>query len=243
MNDRSFLISEFSSPKRVDILQILVDGPISFTELSNKLDISSSEVSRHLARLTDQGFVKKHQTSRKFELAPLGELASLLFSPLDFVFSQADYFRTHSVTDIPVSLIRDLDVLSTCEMVEGTGFAMLKLPEIINSVRSELRVMTSQPFPWGKPGLDVKYIVPPSMMQFKEQIVRMNRSTEARILPSISISIIITESGEGMLFFPDLEGKTDYDTGFYISKGNKTGQKFIERIWDYFWSTGDIPDS
>ncbi|MFX1256147.1 MAG: hypothetical protein ACFFCZ_31360 [Promethearchaeota archaeon] len=70
--------------------------------------------------------------------------------------------------------------------------------------------------------MDVKYIVPETMIRFKNQITE-NRSTQARILPSISISMLITDIGGSIIFFPDLEGKPDYNTEFFDSKDNLEG--------------------
>ncbi|MFX1256148.1 MAG: hypothetical protein ACFFCZ_31365 [Promethearchaeota archaeon] len=104
-------------------------------------------MSRHLSRLIDQGFVTKQPLSREFELAPLGELAVRLFSPLDFVFRHGEYFRSHRLSELPTSLVWDLDILNESEIISGAGYVMSKLPEIINACENELWVMTDQPFP------------------------------------------------------------------------------------------------
>ncbi|MHA1450516.1 MAG: ArsR family transcriptional regulator [Candidatus Hodarchaeales archaeon] len=240
MSSRSYLLNEFSNPKRLDILQMLAEGPSSFTTISKNLKISSSEVSRHLTRLIDQGFIQKSQSTREFKLSVLGEIVNCLMSPLDFVFNLADYFREHDIMALPVSIIRDIDTLDCFEFITGTGFVMLKLPEIVESAENKIKVMTSQPFPWGKKGLDVKYIVPFELVKFRKDVEGVNRSTDARLFQHVGVSMIISDSGEGMVFFPGLDGNTDYDKGFYCKRGNSEGFSYLNRIWDYFWSTGEI---
>ena len=71
MESRNLLISELANYTRIEILNSLHEFPTTFTDLSKKLNISNSEVSRHVTRLTEHGFVQKDTSSRKFELTPL----------------------------------------------------------------------------------------------------------------------------------------------------------------------------
>ncbi|MHA2226869.1 MAG: ArsR family transcriptional regulator [Candidatus Hodarchaeales archaeon] len=240
METRNLLISELANSIRVEILNSLHEFPTTFTDLSKKLNISNSEVSRHVTRLTEHGFVQKDISSRKFELTPLGKLITILFDPIDFVFHQAEFFRSHDVTDLPISFIRDLDLLDGCELIHGTGHVMLKLQEIHEDVKQEIWVMTDQPFPFGKPGLDVRYIVSPKMAKYKPEVKDINRSTKARVLPKISISSLILDQEVAMIFFPDRQGNPDYDSGFFAKKDNSTGLEYIKRIWNYFWEIGEL---
>ena len=143
------------------------------------------------------------------------------------------------MTDLPIPFLRDLDLLTECELIHGTGKVMLKLQEIIEVTKQEIWVMTDQPFPFGKPKLDVRYIIPPEMTKFKPEVKDINRSTMVRVLSKISLSILILDQEVAMIFFPDHKGNPDYNSGFFTKKDNPTGLEFIKRIWNHFWENGE----
>ena len=125
-SDYSNLFSEFSNPVRLEITKILSEKYSTFTELSKKFNLSNSEVSRHISRLVEQGFIQKLANSKSYELTPLGEIILALFKPIEFIFQYLEYFRTHLISDLPVSLIRDIDVLSKSNFIEGTGYNKIR---------------------------------------------------------------------------------------------------------------------
>ncbi|MHA1991409.1 MAG: ArsR family transcriptional regulator [Candidatus Hodarchaeales archaeon] len=241
-NEYSNVISEFSNPTRLKLIKIISDKPSTFTELSKNFDLSNSEVSRHLTRLTEYGFIQKRMNSKKYELSPLGETTLLIFQPLDFLFKNLDYFRTHLVTDLPSSFLKEIDVLNEAEFISTVGQVMIKIEEMVNKTEKSELVMTEEPFPFGKPGLNVKYIVPFKMMELRNSIEDVNRSTDARLLPKIPIGMLISDKTMGIIFFPNLKGEPDFNSGFYLEKeSNPNGFSWLIKIWNHFWNEGKIP--
>jgi predicted transcriptional regulator len=230
---------EFSNPIRIEILQQLSLSPSTFTNLSKMVNISNSEVSRHLHRLTEQGFVQKEVGSKKLQLTPFGELMITVFAPIEFIFHYVEFFREHDLINLPASFIRDLNQLNDSELIQGTGNVMLKIQEITEGLQEEVWVMTDQAFPFGKQGMDTRYIVSPEMAKYRPQVKDFNRSTLARRLPHISVALLIADRETGILFFPDNHGKPDFSQGFYIKKENKPGIEYILQIWNYFWEKGE----
>ena len=100
MSTRKSLLNDLMNPQRLDVLKYLDDSPATFSELSAKMNISNSEVSRHLSRLTEHRIIKKSSTTRKFELEPLGKLFKRLFSPIDFIFLHGEYFQNHALVQL-----------------------------------------------------------------------------------------------------------------------------------------------
>jgi DNA-binding transcriptional ArsR family regulator len=240
MESKKHLLLEFANPIRIEILQQLNFSPLSFTDVSKKLDISNSEVSRHLNRLIEQKFVEKEIGSKKLKLTTFGELMVTIFAPLDFIFHHAEYFQEHDLLNLPTSFIRDLDHLSDSQLIKGTGNVMLKLQEITEALKEDVWVMTDQAFPFGKEMMNTRYIVSPEMAKYRPNIKNVNRSTIARVLPQISTALLIADGDVGMLFFPDNHGNPDFSEGFYVSQEDKLGMEFILRIWNYYWEKGDI---
>jgi DNA-binding MarR family transcriptional regulator len=240
MDLKKHLIIEFANPIRIKILQELGLSPSSFTNLAKMLNISNSEVSRHLNRLTEQRFVQKELGSKKLKLTSFGELMITIFAPIDFIFHHAKFFQEHDLVNLPTSFKRDLDQLTDSELIQGTGNVMLKLQEITEALNEEVWVMTDQAFPFGKPGMDTRYIVSPEMAKFRPNVTDVNRSTIARLLPHISTAMLVADKESGMIFFPDNQGNPDFSQGFYVKKENKLGLEYILRVWNYFWEQGEV---
>ena len=239
MDPKKHLIMEFANPVRIEILHQLSNSPSTFTSLSKMVNISNSEVSRHLNRLTEQGFVKKELGSKKLKLTPFGDLMITVFAPIEFIFRHVEFFKEHDLINLPTSFIHDLNQLDESELIQGTGNIMLKLQEITEGLQEEVWVMTDQAFPFGKQGMDTRYIVSPEMAKYRSNIENFNRSTIARVLPHISIAMLIADRNTGMLFFPDNQGKPDFNQGFYVKEEHKEGIEYILRIWNYFWEIGE----
>jgi DNA-binding transcriptional ArsR family regulator len=240
VNSSDILLTEIANPNRIEILQILAKSPNTFTELTKILDISSSEISRHLNRLTDQKIIEKQHPSRYFQLTSLGQLIIQLISPLNFILKHVDYFENHIFTDLPIDLIKNLDALQNCEIVQGTGLVMIKMEETMKSAKKSTDVMVETPFPWGTANMHVRYIVPSSLSAMRKNVEKFNATTDGRFLDRVPITMLIIDDGGGLLFFPDLKGKTDFNTGFLISQTDSVGCSFLRKIWNHFWTLGKI---
>jgi len=62
------LLSTFANLNRKNILELLNVTPSTMTGLAKKLEISNSEVSRHLSMLSEHGFVIKNARDNTFLL-------------------------------------------------------------------------------------------------------------------------------------------------------------------------------
>lgn len=242
MDTYRHLISDFSNPIRIQILIDLYTESTTFTELARKYSISNSEISRHINRLTEQGFIEKELGSRRFNLTPFGETTIELYTPLNFIFKQAEYFRNHDLRGLPLKLLNIVNSLADCEFIEGTGHVMIKIEEFFTTdVKSDIWTMTNQPFPFGKEGMNVRYLLNPEMIEFGRRIdyKSINKSTIARLLPSITIACVILDKSKGMLFFSDAATKKpDFNNGFFTKKKG-IGLEFIIQVWEYYWSKAE----
>lgn len=239
MEHNQNLLSDLANPLRLKIMHILDESSNTFTDLTKRLSISNSEVSRHISRLSGQNFIIKHASTKILELTPFGKIMLTLFAPIIYILDNSEFFKTHDFLDLPYNLITEIDSLDECEYIDGTGNVMLKLQEITERAKYKSWVLTSQIFPFGKDGLDSKYIVTEEFRKFSDHALDQNKSTEARFLAKIPIAIIIVDEKEAMIFFPDLKGKSDFSTGFYAHE--EVGLTFVLKIWDYFWKIGKKP--
>ncbi|MHA1214717.1 MAG: hypothetical protein ACTSPG_05435 [Candidatus Hodarchaeales archaeon] len=160
--------------------------------------------------------------------------------PVQFVLQHAEYFRTHDL-DLPVSLLRDLDSLSESLFIQGTGNIMLKIQRLIEGAENEIFIMTDQQFPFGKPGLDISYLVTPKLVELGRdvKVEELNRSSQVKILPKISLAIVIADDKTGMIFFPDIKGNPDYSSGFYVDVEKIEALEYIKSVWYFYWNKGE----
>ena len=55
------LCGTFSSPKRLEILNLLRDGELTVTEVQAKMSISKTNLSQHLTMMKDRGILKSRR--------------------------------------------------------------------------------------------------------------------------------------------------------------------------------------
>ena len=103
MTEYSPLFVELANPARFKMLAVLAEAPHTLGEFAQKIELSKPELSRHLTRLVEQGFVQREH--RKYILTPFGEGIVTLLPSLNFVFQHRDFFRTHRL-DLPPPLLR-----------------------------------------------------------------------------------------------------------------------------------------
>ena len=78
------LLFEVSSQERMNIMQSLLKERLKLSQISKNLDMTVSEASRHLQRLSDVQLIEK-DTDGAFEPTPYGRAAVRLLAGLEFV--------------------------------------------------------------------------------------------------------------------------------------------------------------
>ncbi|MFX1515392.1 MAG: helix-turn-helix transcriptional regulator [Promethearchaeota archaeon] len=242
----------FSSPIRVEILFLLRDQPLSLSELSEKLgQVSKSEVSRHLARLADKNLVEKEGfSSRNHTLTPFGRSILPLISPLNFINKNEKYFKRHSLTDLPLELIRRIDELKAAKMVNGAIKAITTIKESLDATENELWAMYSSAPPFNNEKIcKAKLIVKPDYYK-TEVIPRKNehqmpnllrKNVEFRLIYQITVGMAILDQKTAFISFPRRkEESTDLKTLFVVT--DPVGLQYVKDIWEYFWEQAKRPD-
>lgn len=244
MSDYSDLLSELSNRIRIKILFMLKEGIYSLTEIAEHIgDISKAEVSRHLSRLLERGLIQKEQPSgRKYEINSFGDTVISIFSPIDFLFRYSEYFKKHRISDLPRSLIREIDALKNCKLIKGAGDVMHRVKAFNSSLAQEKWVMISTAFPFET--ADVKkahYIINSDILEQKDDRKKNHPNTQYRIrvLDTIPIAIAFNSLGEGIISFPHIrEDKPDYSETLVIT--DKKALTFLKKTWNYFWHQAEV---
>lgn len=67
------LCGTFSSPKRLEILNLLRDGELTVTEIQAKMDISKTNLSQHLTMMKDRGILKSRREGQHIYYSVVNE--------------------------------------------------------------------------------------------------------------------------------------------------------------------------
>ncbi|WP_371806228.1 ArsR family transcriptional regulator [Candidatus Lokiarchaeum ossiferum] len=232
------VLADICHPTRLQILSIVQKSPSNFSNIATQVALSNSEVSRHLNRLFDQGVLEKDAKSRQISLTKYGALIHHSLVPLHFFCEFKHIFTKHDILDLPEFLLADLPLLKNAEFIKGTGPVMFKMQEITERAQKSLKMMVDQPFPFGKVGTSVEFIVPPSLMAMRDKIEKNSLTIDARLYDFVRYSICITDNGEALLFLPKNETNPDFESCFYVSSPQNPAFLFICQIWDHFWKNG-----
>ena len=111
MEDLCDLLFEFSSAERMNIMKSLLEERLRLSHVSKNLDMTVTEASRHLQRLSDIQLIDK-DVDGAFGPTPFGELALSLLSSLDFISRNKEYFLEHNILGLPDELISRIGELS-----------------------------------------------------------------------------------------------------------------------------------
>ena len=232
------VMTDICHPTRIQILSIVHESPTSFSNISTRIDLSNSEISRHLNRLFDQGVLEKDTKSRRIFLTKYGELIHHSLQPLQFYCEYNHIFSDHDVLDLPDFLLVNIPLLKHAEIVKGTGPVMFKMQEVMGRTKKYIKMMVNQPFPFGKTGISIDFIVPLDMMTLRDKIEASSLKVEVRLYQSVKYSICLTDNDEALLFLPKDETSPDFEICFYVSSAQNPAFNFINQIWNHFWKNG-----
>jgi len=240
MSSYSSLFAELANPARLKILELLAEAPHTIGALAPKIEVSRPEISRHVARLVDQGIVQ--QENRKYTLAPLGEVLVTLLAPLQFVAQHQDFFLTHRLDLLP-SLLHQIDALSQAGLVQGIGQVMIKLQELLNHpVPEDLFVLAHQSFLVFRKGPKARcaYHIGPESYRSKipGTSIQLYETTHYRILPQVTHGIWLTSGNKALLCFPEMNNQPDYNETFFVT--DPIGIAYVTAIWEYFWQQSEF---
>ncbi len=232
----SKIFSEISNPIRIKLLLILNEKKSTISELKDEIgDISHSEISRHVGRLAKHDLITKESIpGRKYELTHFGRILVKLFGPLEFFLSKSEYFKNHKIDDIPESLLHGIENLKTSELILGTGSLLSKGKDLLELANEKLFVMTNDLFTFEIAAKEVDLIIPPKMLKYGLKVDHEKTKYNVHTLPEVHLCIIISDIGQGFIFFPNLESSSpDFNSGFYSIESEAID--YLKRVFNYFW--------
>jgi len=235
------LLFEFSSPERMNIMQSLLEERLKLSQVSKNLDMTVTEASRHLQRLSDLQLIEK-DADGAFGPTPYGRAAIRLLAGLDFVSGNREYFLEHDILGLPEAAIDGIGALSNASLDTDTVRVIAYVNDMFQEAEEYMWVMSyTYSLPSAIPiveerlekGVTLRTIVPKDLVQQTRDPKTMLGPW--RILPKLDLRMMITDK-EAMCSLPSLNGKPDYTS--FIGKDPRF-HSWCKDLYMYYWEKAE----
>ncbi|VVB51786.1 Helix-turn-helix domain protein [uncultured archaeon] len=194
------LFTELSSENRLAILQTLDEKPMTFTSLIKEVNMNSTEASRQLSRLTEAQLIEKKGDGRYYNTL-FGKLVLSSISSLDFISGKSGFFLNHDMSHIPLNLLRQIDALTTGEIITGVYNILNTHEKLGDGIKSYMWYM-SDDFPRHhlpyienrlEEGLEIRVILPKDKCSASLLSEKNRKKVENKVMDEIKISVIVSD--------------------------------------------------
>ena len=232
MEDLCDLLFELSSNERMNIMLSLLQENLKLSHVSQKLEMTVTEASRHLQRLSDVQLVHKEVDGR-FSPTKYGELAIMLLSNLTFISENRKYFLEHNVSNLPYEFSNRLGELLSSSFEIDAVRVLTRVSKILDEADEYIWSQSYQLSPNHVPiiqrkvenDVDFRGIYPTDL------VIPSDLKQHIRFLQNINIRVLVTEK-EAMAGFQHLSEQPRYSA--FFSKDSKF-IKWCKDIHKYYW--------
>lgn len=232
------LMFELSHPERLHILHLLEKKPMRLSQISNKLKITTAEVSRHLDRLSKAKLIDRDSES-SFYITHFSSIILAEIARFDFLTDNTDFFLNHDLSPIPGHL-HWLESMATGEFTKGTLETTSLIKDI--SVNAEdyifvisaevMRGMVDIDCERHDEGVIFKKIYPENADIPEEYTTRLGESFEIRTLENVPLGLKIGKRMGGVAL-RDNGGKVDYSMALVGER--ESFRLWVRAIFDHYW--------
>ncbi len=233
------LLFELSSPERITTLRELQENRLKLTQLARKLNLTLTEASRHLQRLTEADLIQRDNNGY-FTLTRFGTLTLSLLSGLGFASKHREYFLEYDTSGIPHQLIERIGELEESEYSPETFRNIEEGQNRIREAREFTWILSDQVLTSSVPALaekvknpfDLRIILPDGKFppENKSQLPSM-MGVRKRVLQKVDALVVMTEK-YAVFCLPNRSGRIDY-TGFTGTDANFL--KWCQDLFLYYW--------
>ncbi|MFP4654698.1 MAG: helix-turn-helix transcriptional regulator [Methanohalobium sp.] len=111
------------SEKRKDLLFLLLEEPKSLSEIKNYFGVTSPEISPRIKEMEEANLIRKG--NKKYHITSIGKIATKYLQPLldylNVIEKHEDFWKEHTLEDIPEDFLERLSDLGNCELLEDTS--------------------------------------------------------------------------------------------------------------------------
>ena len=238
------LYNELSSHVRLTILEMLREKDARFSEIVNRVELSSPEVSRHLKRLQDANLVEK-QVEGGYRLSLFGNTVMRITSSMEPLMDKSDYFLIHDTSVIPVQLLRELEALedATIETVfsmMGKMYTKLGATEYFWDIANQSQDSTTtfmEVMNVSDLDFDIRFIVTPDLAEeYLKVSGEKNIKISLRTMDTVNFSVTVSNN---LAFFalPDKGGTINRNA--YIMGESEEFIDWCKRLYLHFWEKAE----
>jgi predicted transcriptional regulator len=250
MNNYNTLLFELSSVDRLDILELLRKSPLKLSHISRELNFTVQETSRNVNRLQESGLIAKN-VDGTFNLTHYGEATFGLLSGFNFLYTNRNYFATHSTSQLPEPFRRSLGVLDDFKLVDDVMIVFHNIENMIKHAKDFVWIMSDQILVSTLPdlidglqrGMKFRLLMPKTYLPSGDmrnlvsnpvfEKASQKKTLETRFSDAFDVFLCISENEVGALAFLNLEGKFDY-RGFKTEKS--FGIEWAKMLFTHYWS-------
>ena len=246
----SDLFFELSNETRVDILKLVNSEPQRLTDISKQLDLPAQEVSRQLNRLDKMSMVYKDSDGLIHD-TPYSEQILAMLPSYQFLFSNRDYFMSHTLNTLPNMYSARIGELSGCSYEHDVMTVLHRLETTLREAETYIHIMLDQMVSHTLPILEEKVktgvefhflttekINPPPGVwrRFHVNVSDLDtpQQLDTRFMKDIPMGLVITEKEVGLICFKTEDNQLDY-TGFYGS--DQSSHLWAKDVFQYYWAT------
>jgi predicted transcriptional regulator len=236
---------ELANSERLRALSLIERERLKLTHISERLNLSMQETSRHLSRLRDAKLVRK-DVDGFYHITPFGRIALRLLPGYNFIITNRDYFQDHELTWLPVEFIERIGELEEYEPGRGVMQVLHLAGVVMEEAEQYVWILTDQVMTasismimkGSERGIRFKIMLPeqlrlPSGFELPEP--GPTSPIEIRRLREVNVCIVMNEKLAG-LCLPETEGKIDFSAGFASRKPGF--HKWCRDLFLQYWEEG-----
>ena len=245
------LLFELSNKDRHMILLLLQMSKMRVTDIARKMDLNNPEIRRHISRLQEINLIQR-DVEGYYRLTPYGEASLLLFQEVEFLSKNSEYFKNHSIINLPLSFLKQIGKLGKTSLLTNPLDLIRNTQNLLKESEKHVYLLVDQ-FPMNllpniveaiDRGVEIKAI------ESKDQVLEPDfakltseesnalyrtRSTplyERRKLDNVNLQIFLSES-KCILCFPVTNDQYDY-TGFLCE--DEISLEWCNELFEYFYN-------
>jgi predicted transcriptional regulator len=237
----SLLLKQLSSDPGLKILKTLKNKPSSHNELLTDLNFFSSNLTRHLHRLTGYNFIERN-TDNKYQLTSLGSLLLSHISSLDYISKHKQYFKMHDTSPIPHFLKNNLGDLQNSRMVVQGYYST---EELVNKIKDESDFCWIISNEYKKTysnhiedlidrGIDIKVVSSRELTErvFRTESEKIKNNIKFRVRDEVDFVLCVNDNF-AYIILPEKDGSKSWDMLIYSN--DDLFKQWCKQCFSYYW--------
>ena len=237
MSSTSQLLFELSHRGRVELINTLIKGPERLSTLSEKLQMTSAEVSRHLKRLTNVNILSKNKDG-EYYVTPYGRTVLYIMEKMEKLVENWRFFDMHDFSVLPEEMFCISNILNA-NIITNVMHVISELTDVLKAAERFIDVITtfdllSTLYPYvGKTECRALCrIISPDTPHHLRRFFKGKKGCEIRQWEDVRFSLFINEK-RWILMVPDFSGRIDYTAA--LTEGDEGSIVRMRSLFQYCW--------